>query len=412
MHEAARFGLLPVDTPQEDIQRLLQEVHRSSGLPAALDCLYAFQLRTGYITRQKLEEVERLSFPDPETGLSFRIQVNYARTRYSPTAGAGSPEPGRAAPGAESSGKPTEPAGRAMKEGAEQLPRNRPSPPCLLCKENVGRPGKEGLRIYEFPLDARGRRYFVQLTPFPLFPRHFVLISNEHRPQKIDGQTVPDMLSFLRSAPGYTVCSNSDVEWAGSSILDHLHFQVFADLSLPVMRARPLPGIRGSSGGCSIEALHYPLSAVRLSATEERPLRDLAGALIERWKGEDPGRNTVNLVLVRVREAERSLQLVVLFRNPDFRTPPGLRRFKSEGVGVIEASGEAILPVPEGEDAGELWRSIRAEGLRIATGIIRGNSPGLSEQRLQELIDAAVRQGTGGREAGGEGRSAEAPSEA
>jgi UDPglucose--hexose-1-phosphate uridylyltransferase len=358
MEPGAPFRALPPDTPQEDIQRRLEEVHRTDGLVAALDGLFELQLAAGYITREKLIEVERLSFADPETGLEFRIQVNFARSKYKP---------------------PPPTSGTRDSEGS--------SPPCLLCKGNVGLPGKETLRIYEFPLDEQGRRFFVQLTPFPLYPHHFVLILSDHQPQSIDRRTVPDMLAFLRQAPGYTVCSNSDVEWAGSSILDHLHFQVFRDLELPVMNAPGAPHTSVRRSGCRIEMLQYPLSAFRLSASEADSVREVGSALIGRWKSLDPGRNTVNLVLARSRDRTGEYRMIVLLRNPDFRTPPALQRFKREGVGVIEASGEAILPVPEGEQAEELWREIRENGLDIVKGIIRGNSPEVPEAKMKALLE-------------------------
>jgi UDPglucose--hexose-1-phosphate uridylyltransferase len=399
MDAGSRFRSLPPDTPQEQIQEHLEAVHRSDGLPAVLDGLFEFELAAGYITREKLEEVERLSFPDPETGVTFRIQVNYARSRYRPLSGSGDPAGAAGTAGvneAAAKGAAAERPDAARPDAARA--RTQAERVCLLCKDNVGRPGRESLRVYEFPLDDVGRRFFVQLTPFPLFPRHFVLITSEHRAQDIDRRTVPDMLAFLRQAPRYTVCSNSDVEWAGSSILDHSHFQVFDALKLPVMEAAADPRLVARVSGCALEGLRYPLSGIRLSAPEETPLREIGSALIERWKAEDPGRNTVNLVLCRFPERARAYQLIVLLRNPDFRTPPSLRRFKSEGVGVIEASGEAILPVPEGEEAAELWRTIREDGLRIVTGIIRGNSPALPEERMRALLEA-TRRAAGGRAA-------------
>ena len=300
--------------------------------------------------------------------MRFRIQVNFARSRYRPPAGG--------------------PAGDGPSARVQE-PRS-----CLLCKSNLGRPGKEALRIYEFPLGGGGPPFFLQLTPFPLFTHHFVLILSEHRPQCIDRRTVGDMIEFQNQAPGYTVCSNSDVQWAGSSILEHLHYQVFRDLHLPVMDARALPGCVARLEGCGIEALDYPMSAFRLSSREEGPVRELGSRLVELWKGRNPGRNTVNLVLFRAGQGDGGqasvgeYRLILLLRNPDYRTPPELRRFKSEGVGVIEASGEAILPVPEGEEAEELWRRIRTEGLTIVKGILHGNSPGLGTEAMAGLIEA------------------------
>ena len=358
----ASFLALDPDTPQEEIQRRLDAIREASDLSTVMDCLFRWELAAGYITREKLEQVERLEFPDPETGVSFRIQVNYARTKYSDA------------------------QERAKKEATPAGPR-----PCLLCRENVGRPGRERLRVYEFPLDGRERRFFLQLTPFPLYPYHFVPVSSEHSPQLIDAQTVRDMLDFLRLAPDYTVASNSDVQWAGASILTHLHYQVLRGVRLPVMDARPASGLERKLPGLAIGFLRYPLPAFRFAGAEEVAVREAVSALIGLWKSRDPGRNTVNLTLVRAPGPPPGFELTVLLRNPDYRTPLALRRFKSEGVGVIEASGEAILPVPRGPDAQAMWGEIRGNGLALTKALIAGNSPPQDRERMEELLEGTVR---------------------
>ncbi len=329
---------LPADTPQSKLQESLALVHREFGLPRAMECLFRWELEVGYITRDKLENIERLSFPDPEFGLPFRIQVNYARSNYSPKH-----VPDR-----------------------EQLGIH-----CIICKENAGTPGKEDLRVYEFPLEGTGRSYFLQLTPFPLFAYHFVLILSEPLPMCVDRSAVEDMFAFLSMAPGFTVCSNSDVEWAGSSILEHMHFQVFRGLKLPVMEARAIDESL-SPGGSTVRLLHYPLAAIRVEGQSTAEVADLAVGLIEVWKGEDPGRNTVNLVLTR---EDQQFTLHMFLRNPDFRTPERLTRIKSEGVGVIEASGEGIVPVPSGAEKEEIWKELKERGGEFMKDMLTGLSP-------------------------------------
>jgi hypothetical protein len=93
---------------------------------------------------------------------------------------------------------------------------------------------------------------------------------------------------------------------------------------------------------------------------------------------------------VRAPAPEDGFQLAVLLRNPDFRTPERLRRFKSEGVGVVEASGEAILPVPRGAEAPDMWREIRERGLSLVKDLIAGNSPPRDPARARELLEYAA----------------------
>jgi UDPglucose--hexose-1-phosphate uridylyltransferase len=359
------FLALPPRTPQDTIQERLEEIRAASGLEETLDCLHRWELAAGYITREKLEDVERLEFPDPQTGLTFRLQVNHARTRYS---------------------EAQERQRQAAEPGGPQ--------PCLLCRHNVGSPGKESLRVFELDLDGRGRRFFFQLTPFPLYPYHFVPVLREHTPQRISARSLEDMFALLAPAPGYAVLSNSDVEWAGASILSHLHFQMLRGLRLPVLEARAVPGASRPIPEGRAELLDYPMACFRFSGTRTQALRAGAGALLEKWKSLDPGRNTVNLNLIRAPAAAPgsapAFQLVVLLRNPDYRTPESLRRFKSEGVGVVEASGEAILPVPRGPEAQEMWRVIREEGLGLVKSLIAGNSPPMPSALARELLEYAA----------------------
>jgi hypothetical protein len=346
------------------IQERLEAIHAAADLETALECLHFWELAAGYITQEKLDGIERLAFPDPASGLTFLLQVNHARTRYSDA---------------------------QERERQAGKPPAKPGPkPCLLCKDNIGSPGKESLRVYELDLDGRGRRFFFQLTPFPLYPFHLVPVLSEHTPQRISAQSLDDMFALLELAPSYAILSNSDVEWAGASILSHLHFQMLRGVRLPVLEARQAPGLTRPISAGRIDFLDYPLSAFRFTGLDDRALRQAAGALLESWKGLDPGRNTANLNLVRSPAPQPGFQLVVLLRNPDYRTPERLRRFKSEGVGVVEASGEAILPVPSGPEAPEMWREIRERGLGLVKELIAGNSPPMPLAGARELLERAA----------------------
>jgi hypothetical protein len=371
------FLALPSETPQPAIQRSLEAIHAAGGLEAALDCLHRWELAAGYITQEKLEGIERLAFPDPATGLTFLLQVNHARTRYSDAQ-----ERERQAPPASARRHPC--------RASRRHPCRASPKPCLLCKDNIGRPGKECLRVYELDLNGPSRRFFFQLTPFPLYPFHFVPVLSEHTPQLVSARSLDDMFALLALAPSYAILSNSDVEWAGASILSHLHFQMLRGVRLPVLEARPVPGLDRRIPGGRVEFLEYPMAAFRFTGTKGRALREAAGTLLEKWKSLDPGRNTVNLNLVQPPGPKGGFELVVLLRNPDYRTPESLRRFKSEGVGVVEASGEAILPVPRGPEAAQMWSEIRENGLRLVKDLIAGNSPPRDPERARELLEYAA----------------------
>lgn len=351
----------PSHTAQHDIQKLLDAVFAFDGLPKAMDALYQWELAAGYITEEKLEGNEHHLFFDSRYEIEFHLQVNYGRSGYTPV-------------GARSSAA----SAQSFFPG---------TPQCAICRENVGRPGKETLRIFEFTLARTSRPYFLQLTPFPVFPYHFVVIGAEHGPMHVDRFSLEDMIAFEEMAPGYTVCSNSDVEWAGSSILEHHHLQAFKGLSLPAMRTGGCSSFRKK--GCTVTILDYPLALVRVGGADPVKLLDCADSLLRAWKGRDPGRNTCNVIYTREGEY-RSFYL--FFRNPDFRTPAHLEKIKSEGIGIIEAAGVGILPVPSGPEEDEIWREIRKNGRRIMLDILGGinpvppENPGLIEKEVIPMI--------------------------
>ena len=340
---------------QAEMQSYLADIAQQQGLRASLDALYDWSLEVGYITQAKLQDNPHFAFKDPDTGVTFTAQINVARSRYSPE-----PLTGKSIPKLH----------------------------CPICIENVGIPGKENLRVYAFTLGKRA--FFLQLTPFPLAPRHFVLVQRAPEPMRMSGQSVADLVAFIDRAPGYVGCSNSDVEWAGASILVHHHYQVFDDIHLPIMEANPLPHYQAQHAGVRYALLHYPIATGLLESEDSACLIDAATAIIAAWKAQDPGRNTCNLVVLKKNQC---YQAYIVFRNPDHRTSAQWQPIKSEGVGVIEVAGEGIYPVPSDP---RLLQQIEQDGLSVIKGIIMDNNPvsaaGLDTLFL--LIKQAIKKGT------------------
>ena len=170
---------LPVDVSQHKIQEELNKLFHDKNIEAVMEALFQWELKSNYITPAKLNDNLKLNFFDKEYNINFRLQVNIVRSMYNP-----------------------EPAST----------KNLPPLHCSLCIENVGRPDKEYLRVFTFPLDGKNRQYFIQATPFPLFNNHFVLINIEKIPQMINYQTLLDLIDFSDMAPYYINVSNSDLD--------------------------------------------------------------------------------------------------------------------------------------------------------------------------------------------------------
>lgn len=316
-------------------------------LNPVIEKLSQWEYAVGYLTPGKLKDNLKFNYLDPETKITFRTQINIARSNYSP--------------------KPLAPD--ALK--------NIPKLHCPICFENIGIPGKEDLRAFSFELSP-GRKFFLQFTPFPLFPYHCVLIDQEPRPMIMSEQSVKDLTDFIQKAPAYIGCSNSDVEWAGASILIHHHYQVFKDLKLPIMEAQwdlnSFKKIVIQGHELSIGFLNYPIASIKIISTDLNMFIKTAGKIIRTWKAQEPGKNTLNLI-IQHEPLENTWIGYLILRNPDHRTAQNLTHIKSEGVGIIEVAGEGIYPVPKGEQAEKIMEEIKSNGLEIIKNIIRSNNP-------------------------------------
>jgi UDPglucose--hexose-1-phosphate uridylyltransferase len=357
------FHKLPANLSQSHIQKALEKIHTDFGFEAALDALYQWEYEAGYITDAKLQDNLRYAYQDPETGVVFRTQINIARSHYNPTPLAG---------------------------------KNSPPLHCPICFENIHTPGKENLRVFEFLLS--NKNFFAQLTPFPLYPKHFVLISKKITPMIMNHHSIEDMVNFLALAPSYTVFSNSDVEWAGASILTHHHYQAIQNLKLPITEAKIIPDyliIKSAPTGIQthIGLLDFPMASCVIQSTDPKNLIWYGQKIIQHWRTPDP-KNTCNLVLQGVQDPRNKnitdYFLYIIFRNPEHRTPESLKIIKSEGVGVIEVCGEGIYPVPTNP---EISDQIKHHGLEIIKKIITGNTPLLRQdfpiffKNLQRILD-------------------------
>ncbi len=103
------------------------------------------------------------------------------------------------------------------------------SRPCFLCVEH--RPPEQFHLKFE---GRKGRRYNIQVNPYPIFQKHLVIARAEHLPQAI-WHHLPDMLDFAAAYRDFTVYYNGPM--AGASAPDHLHFQAVPRGVLPLETA-------------------------------------------------------------------------------------------------------------------------------------------------------------------------------
>lgn len=353
----SQFESYQLDFSQSKMQTYLDSIYQQQDLTEVLEQLFTWSLQTGYLTEGKLYDNPHYRYLDPRTHIEYKTQVNIARSKYSP--------------------KPL---------SGKDIPKLH----CPICFENIGIAGKENLRAFSFEL-TEGREFFIQYTPFPIFPYHIVIIDKKINPMIMGKQSIIDMLAFTKKAPQYVMLSNSDVVGAGASIISHHHYQAIKNCKLPIMQAKALTGcqhrVSNHNGDCQLALLNFPIACLKLTSTSEELLSTLAGNIIQYWKAQSPGKNTCNLLLHRLSD---EIHAYILFRNPQHLTPASLQYIKSEYIGIIEVCGEGIYPVPTGDDSDQIWQQIETDGLNIIKGIIEGNNP-IKETQYFDFFNTIVR---------------------
>ena len=186
-------------------QHHLETVYQQHGLEPTLELLYQNNIELGFIEPERLNDNVWFCHHHPDYPFAFQTQINYLRHHYQ-----------------------------------THMANNKASKPqgCPLCHEHIGIGSKKNLRAFSFSL-SNAKPFFIHPTPYPLHPKHFVLIDHQHTPMRMCPDSVNDLLSLVDLAPNYTACSNSDIAMAGASILEHHHYQIFHELTLPIESAPP-----------------------------------------------------------------------------------------------------------------------------------------------------------------------------
>ncbi len=247
--------------------------------------------------------------------------------------------------------------------------RNAPQrgyPKCLLCMENEGYPGhmnhaaRQNHRL--IPLELQGELWYLQYSPYVYYNEHCIVLSRYHSPMIINRRVLGLLLEFIRQFPHYTVGSNADLPIVGGSILSHEHFQGGRH-TFPMERA-PVETPLRFRGYADVRAgiVRWPMSVIRLTGPAPNRLVELAGEILDAWRGysdrsvrifaetEGVPHNTITPI-ARRRGEDYELDLVLRNNLTTEEHPLGLyhphaelHHIKKENIGLIEVMGLAVLP--------------------------------------------------------------------
>jgi UDPglucose--hexose-1-phosphate uridylyltransferase len=245
-------------------------------------------------------------------------------------------------------------------------------PKCALCPENVGyagrinHPARQTLRT--IPLILDGEKWHFQYSPYVYYNQHCIVLSEQHVPMQITGKTFRRLFDFIKLFPHYFIGSNADLPIVGGSILNHDHFQggyhTFPMEKAPI----ELELINSQYPDVKAGIIHWPMSALRLSARDSASLEELAEYILNLWrkysdpdadilaesineKGEKVPHNTITPIARMNKKGLYELDLVFRNNRTSLEHPLGifhphaeLHHIKKENIGLIEVMGLFILP--------------------------------------------------------------------
>ncbi|MDI9590607.1 MAG: UDP-glucose--hexose-1-phosphate uridylyltransferase [Acidobacteriota bacterium] len=271
-------------------------------------------------------------------------------------------------------------------------------PPCQLCVENEGYPGRpaadphgthparQNLRIV--PIELGGERWGFQYSPYAYFEEHCIAMSAVHRPMHVDRAAIGCLLDFVDLFPHYFVGSNADLPIVGGSILSHDHFQGGLH-EFPMTRAMVTQPVRLAPFlGVEAGVLAWPLTVIRLACDDRDVLLEAAVYVLDAWRAwSDPAvgvlaatedgelHNTVTPIC-RMRDGTYELDLALRCNVTSDEHPLGVFHphedkwhVKKENIGLIEVMGLAILP-PRLEEALETGSLTRDEIGRVFAAVL------------------------------------------
>ena len=237
---------------------------------------------------------------------------------------------------------------RVISSTADTSPAAIASRKCFLCADN--RPKEQFHLGFE---GRKGRKYHIQINPYPIFRGHLVIVRDEHIPQEI-WHHFPDMLDFAARYKDYLVFYNGPS--SGASAPDHLHFQAIPKHNLPLEEVvdefldhpgEPLATVKDAS---LYKFDGYARGVLALMATTSKSLAKLFYRLLDctdRGKGEE----------------EPMFNLYAYVKNGEYRTIVVMRsakrshHFYSEGAdhltispGAADIAGLFVAPFREDYD--------------------------------------------------------------
>lgn len=216
----------------------------------------------------------------------------------------------------------------------------------------------------------------MQYSPYVYYNEHCIVFNSKHTPMTINPTTWRKLFDFVSIFPHYIIGSNADLPIVGGSILTHEHFQggryIFPLNKAPVIKTFEIKGFSGVE--CSI--VKWPMSVLRLTGKNEKPILELADNILEKWRNytdkdafifaETEGERHNTITPIASKQGDKYVLDLVLRNNITTEEHPlgvyhphaNLHHIKKENIGLIEVMGLAVLPSRLKNEMEELKQAI------------------------------------------------------
>ena len=238
-------------------------------------------------------------------------------------------------------------------------------PKCVLCIDNIGYQGRDKFpprqNIRFIPLHYNDQEWFLQFSPYGYYNRHCILIKKEHEPMHVNRENMAILFEFVDDFPHYMIGSNSDLPITGGSILNHEHFQGGEHL-FPMLKRDYEYVVSENFMGVKIGKLDWYNSVVKFESKDKKAMLDVAEKVLNTWLKyenkacdiikESNGERHNSITPILRKDGDIYHMYIILRNNRTNETHPGgifhaheeYHHIKKEGIGLIEAMGEFILP--------------------------------------------------------------------
>ncbi len=238
-------------------------------------------------------------------------------------------------------------------------------PKCVLCIDNIGYKGRDKFpprqNIRFVPLHYNNEEWFLQFSPYGYYNRHCILIKKEHEPMKVSLESMAILFKFVDDFPHYMIGSNSDLPITGGSILNHEHFQGGEHI-FPMLKRDYEYVVSENYLGVKIGKLNWYNSVVKFESKDQEAMLKVASNVLSCWLSYENKELDIikqsngerhNSITPILRKIDDTYHMYIILRNnntseeyPDgiYHAHKEYHHIKKEGIGLIEAMGQFILP--------------------------------------------------------------------